>query len=104
MDAMGYDIHLFTDPATESDAVVYRVGPTGYRLARTTAAGPPRRSTVPLTLSPHGAPRLTESQAVARLEGAELPFLFFAHPGTGRGRVLYRRYDGHLGLIAGAAS
>ncbi len=29
MDAMDYDIHLFTDPATETDAVVYRVGPTG---------------------------------------------------------------------------
>ncbi|MQS17066.1 hypothetical protein F7Q99_33975 [Streptomyces kaniharaensis] len=103
MDAMDYDIHLFTDPATETDAVVYRVGPTGYRLARTTAAAPPRRGAVPLTVSPHGAPRLTERQAVDRLVCAELPFLFFANPETGRGRVLYRRFDGHLGLIAGAA-
>lgn len=101
MDAMDYDIHLFTDPATETDAVVYRVGPTGYRLARTVAAGPPGRRTVPITLSPHGAPRLTEAQAVERLEGAELPFLFFAQPADGRGRVLYRRFDGRLGLIAG---
>ncbi|WP_033330821.1 sigma 54 modulation/S30EA ribosomal C-terminal domain-containing protein [Streptomyces novaecaesareae] len=103
MDAMDYDIHLFTDPATETDAVVYRVGPTGYRLARTVAAGPPGRRTAPITLSPHGAPRLTEAQAVDRLEGAELPFLFFAHPVSGRGRVLYRRFDGRLGLIAGRA-
>ncbi|MFJ9453569.1 sigma 54 modulation/S30EA ribosomal C-terminal domain-containing protein [Kitasatospora sp. NPDC101447] len=103
MDAMDYDIHLFTDPATETDAVVYRVGPTGYRLARTVAAGPPGRRTVPITLSPHGAPRLTEAQAVERLEGAELPFLFFAQPADGRGRVLYRRFDGRLGLIAGRA-
>ncbi|MER7578734.1 sigma 54 modulation/S30EA ribosomal C-terminal domain-containing protein [Kitasatospora sp. NPDC097691] len=103
MDAMDYDIHLFTDPATETDAVVYRVGPTGYRLARTVAAGPPGRRTAPITLSPHGAPRLTEAQAVERLEGAELPFLFFAHPADGRGRVLYRRFDGRLGLIAGRA-
>ncbi|MER7756771.1 sigma 54 modulation/S30EA ribosomal C-terminal domain-containing protein [Kitasatospora sp. NPDC097643] len=103
MDAMDYDIHLFTDPATETDAVVYRVGPTGYRLARTTAAAPPRRGSVPLTLSPCAAPRLSEAQAVGRLVDAELPFLFFAHPVSGRGRVLYRRFDGHLGLIAGKA-
>ncbi|GHF59822.1 hypothetical protein GCM10018790_42170 [Kitasatospora xanthocidica] len=101
MDAMDYDIHLFTDPATETDAVVYRVGPTGYRLARTVAAGPPGRRTAPITLSPHGAPRLTEAGAVDRLVGAELPFLFFADPVNGRGRVLYRRFDGRLGLIAG---
>ncbi|MBV2155365.1 sigma 54 modulation/S30EA ribosomal C-terminal domain-containing protein [Kitasatospora sp. SUK 42] len=101
MDAMDYDIHLFTDPATETDAVVYRVGPTGYRLARTLPAGPSGRRTSPITLSPHGAPRLTEEQAVDRLAGAELPFLFFAHPAGGRGRVLYRRFDGRLGLIAG---
>ncbi|GAA1403052.1 dormancy-associated translation inhibitor [Kitasatospora putterlickiae] len=103
MDAMDYDIHLFTDPATETDAVVYRVGPTGYRLARTVAAGPPTRPAVPLTLSPCGAPELTEDQAVDRLNGAELPYLFFAQPGSGRGRVLYRRFDGGLGLIAAAS-
>ncbi|MGA5820957.1 sigma 54 modulation/S30EA ribosomal C-terminal domain-containing protein [Kitasatospora sp. NPDC094028] len=101
MDAMDYDIHLFTDPATGTDAVVYRVGPTGYRLARTLPAGPAARRSSPITLSPHGAPRLTEEEAVDRLAAAELPFLFFAHPASGRGRVLYRRFDGHLGLVSG---
>ncbi|MFE9424721.1 sigma 54 modulation/S30EA ribosomal C-terminal domain-containing protein [Kitasatospora sp. NPDC006697] len=101
MDAMDYDIHLFTDPATETDAVVYRVGPTGYRLARTAVAAPPPASAVPLTLSPYAAPVLTQEQAVERLASAELPFLFFTEPGNGRGRVLYRRFDGELGLIAG---
>ncbi|MEU6239232.1 sigma 54 modulation/S30EA ribosomal C-terminal domain-containing protein [Kitasatospora sp. NPDC047058] len=100
MDAMDFDIHLFTDPATETDAVVYRVGPTGYRLTRTVAAGPPTRPAVPFTLSPNGAPQLTAHQAVERLSAADLPFLFFAQPGTRRGRVLYRRFDGRLGLIA----
>ncbi|MFJ8436315.1 sigma 54 modulation/S30EA ribosomal C-terminal domain-containing protein [Kitasatospora sp. NPDC094019] len=102
MDAMDYDIHLFTDPATETDAVVFRVGPTGYRLARTVAAGPPTRPAVPMTLSPCGAPELSEEQAVERLTLAELPHLFFAQPGSGRGRVLYRRFDGGLGLIGAA--
>ncbi|MEV0534507.1 sigma 54 modulation/S30EA ribosomal C-terminal domain-containing protein [Kitasatospora sp. NPDC050463] len=102
MDAMDFDIHLFTDPATETDAVVYRTGPTGYRLARTAAAGPPTRPVVPFTLSPVGAPELTEVRAVDRLCAADLPFLFFTQPGTRRGRVLYRRFDGLLGLIAAA--
>ncbi|MCZ2527758.1 sigma 54 modulation/S30EA ribosomal C-terminal domain-containing protein [Streptomyces sp. HB2AG] len=102
MDAMDYDVHLFTDPDTERDAVVYRVGPTGYRVARTVAAGPPQRSGVPLTLSAHGVPRLDEAQAVERLRRTESPFLFFARPGSDRGRVLYRRFDGHYGLIEGA--
>lgn len=100
MDAMDFDVHLFTDPATETDAVVYRVGPTGYRLARTLAAAPPHAATVPMTLNPCSAAKLTEHQAVDRLAAAALPFLFYADPADGRGRVLYRRYDGGLGLIA----
>lgn len=34
MDAMDYDVHLFTDAETGEDAVVYRAGPSGLRLAR----------------------------------------------------------------------
>ncbi|WP_051738435.1 sigma 54 modulation/S30EA ribosomal C-terminal domain-containing protein [Kitasatospora setae] len=102
LDAMDYDIHLFTDPATETDAVVHRIGPTGYRLARTLPAGPPHRPATPLTLSPLPAPPLTDRQAAARLTTADLPYLFFADPATRRGRVLYRRLDGHLALLTGA--
>ncbi|GGR02473.1 sigma 54 modulation/S30EA ribosomal C-terminal domain-containing protein [Kitasatospora griseola] len=102
LDAMDYDIHLFTDPATETDAVVHRVGPTGYRLARTRPAAPPQRPATPLTLSPHPAPPLTDRQAAARLTAAELPYLFFADPVTHRGRLLYRRLDGDLALVVPA--
>ncbi|MEV7211781.1 sigma 54 modulation/S30EA ribosomal C-terminal domain-containing protein [Kitasatospora cineracea] len=101
LDAMDYDIHLFTDPATETDAVVHRLGPTGYRLARTRPAGPPSHPATPLTLSPHPAPPLTDHQAAARLTAADLPHLFFTHPTTHRGRILYRRLDGHLTLLTG---
>ncbi|WP_329140012.1 sigma 54 modulation/S30EA ribosomal C-terminal domain-containing protein [Streptomyces sp. NBC_01476] len=102
MDAMDYDIHLFTDAETEADAVVYRVGPTGYGLARTVAAGPPPHRGVPFTLSPRPVPHLTRDQAAARMVKVGLPFLFFTDPECGLGRVLYRRFDGGLGLIAGA--
>ncbi|MDI2125468.1 sigma 54 modulation/S30EA ribosomal C-terminal domain-containing protein [Yinghuangia seranimata] len=100
MDAMDYDIHLFVDPDTETEAVVYRVGPTGYRVARTVAAGPPKDNRgIPWTLQPGAANRLTDEQAVDRLEKARLPHLFYADPDTGFGRVLYRRFDGHYGLL-----
>jgi Sigma 54 modulation/S30EA ribosomal protein C terminus len=101
MEYLDYDVHLFADAGTGQDAVVYRAGPTGYRLARLRPAGGPR-SGVPagLTVSPHPAPRLTERQAVARLDRTGQPFLFFAGAAGGRGRLLYRRYDGHYGMIS----
>jgi ribosome-associated translation inhibitor RaiA len=103
MDQMDYDFHLFTEKATGGDAVVYRGGSTGYRLARL-ASGPRwlGLSDVPMTISPHPAPQLTVSEATNRLDVAGLPFVFFADASTGRGCVLYHRYDGHYGLITPA--
>jgi len=37
--------------------------------------------------------------AAARLEAAGQPFLFFINAGTGRGNLIYHRYDGHYALI-----
>lgn len=100
MDHLDYDFHLFTEAATGTDAVVYRDGPTGYRLARL-ASGPDwlGLSEVPMTLSPHPAPELTVGGARRRLEETGWPFVFFADTETKRGAVLYHRYDGHYGLI-----
>jgi hypothetical protein len=105
MDAMDYDVHLFTDAETGEDAVVYRAGPSGLRLARQcsmrhpamsdTAASPPLQ----LTVNPHHTPILTEAAALCRLRDHGLPFLFFTDQATGRSRLLYLRYDANLGLI-----
>jgi hypothetical protein len=54
---------------------------------------------VPITLSPHPAQRLTVAEARQRLESTAAPFVFFEHAETGRGNLLYHRYDGHYGLI-----
>ena len=105
MDAMDYNFHLFTDADTGLDSVIYRAGPTGYRLARTaTGPGTPGESTaVPLTVSPQPAPQLTVAEAVERLELTGWPFVFFVNTDGERGSVLYHRYDGHYGLITPAA-
>jgi len=47
--------------------------------------------------------RPSAAVAAYRLVTCWLPYLFYTCPGTGRGRVLYRRYDGDLGLLLPAA-
>ncbi|MER7506609.1 sigma 54 modulation/S30EA ribosomal C-terminal domain-containing protein [Nonomuraea pusilla] len=104
MEQSDYDFHLFTEAATGQDSVVYRAGPRsrgdGYRMAqldpRPGLLGPVRAA---LTVSPVPAPVLTEQEAVERLEFTGRPFVFYADAATGRGCVLYHRYDGHYGLI-----
>lgn len=100
MDAMDYDAHLFTDAATGEDAVVYWAGPLGVRLARQRRMHPPGNSGEPLlTVNPRPTRTFTEQDAAMRLCAYGLPFLFFTAATDGRGRLLYRRYDGDLGLV-----
>jgi hypothetical protein len=55
---------------------------------------------LPLTINAHKVPVLTEREAVAHLAQGWLPYVFYTDRTTGRGHLLYRRYDGDLGLIA----
>ncbi|MEU6586249.1 sigma 54 modulation/S30EA ribosomal C-terminal domain-containing protein [Nocardia sp. NPDC046763] len=103
MDALDYDAHLFTDLDTGEDAIVYWAGPLGVRMARQRRLCPPRDfEHLPLTMNPHPTRILTESAAALRLCGHGLPFLFFTDADDDRGRLLYRRYDGDLGLVIAA--
>lgn len=103
LEMMDYHFHLFTEIGTGEDSVVYRTGPTGYRLAQVSPhAHPVAEAAVPLTVSNQPAPRLALADAKQRLDITGLPFVFFADDDTGRGQVLYHRYDGHYGLITPA--
>ncbi|WP_236795428.1 sigma 54 modulation/S30EA ribosomal C-terminal domain-containing protein [Amycolatopsis sp. GM8] len=100
MDVMDYDFHLFVDADTGQDSMVHRIGPTGYRLARLSGLRPPAPpASMPWTINVHDIPRLTPGQAAGRLDTTEMPYRFFRDTATGRGSVLYRRYDGHYGLL-----
>ena len=101
MDLLDYDFHLFIEAGTNQDSVIYRSGPTGYRLAQVKPLPAPRLAEfeLPVTLSPQPAPRLTVEQATERLGLLGLPFVFFVDADQNRGCVLYHRYDGHYGLI-----
>jgi hypothetical protein len=102
MELLDYDFHLFTEHETGQDSVVYRSG-AGYRLAQ---VDPDPRRLGPLdasiAVSEVPAPVLTLTQATAHLESLGRPFLFFVDEATGRGDLIYHRYDGHYGLITPA--
>jgi hypothetical protein len=102
---LDYEFHLFVEAGTGQDALLCRAGVTGYRLTLVTppAAGAVSVSPLPLTVSAEPAPRLSVEEAIARSNESGLPFLFFLDPGRNRGAVLYRRYDGHYGLITPSA-
>ncbi|CAN3127402.1 ribosome hibernation promotion factor [Mycobacterium sp. smrl_JER01] len=104
MELLDYDFHLFTESASGTAAVVYRGGPTGYRLALVAPAiaaeVAPYEGLV--TISPQPLPCLQEQEAIERLALLDLPFLFYIDAAQGRAAVLYRRYDGAYGLITPA--
>ena len=60
-----------------------------------TAAAAPLR----LVVHSHHIPIFAEADAVHRLCDDAVPFVFFTDKATGRGRLLYCRYDANLGLI-----
>lgn len=85
MELLDHDFHLFENADTGDDAVVYRTPDGGLRIAE---------SPVEETLE----------QAIERLETAGERFVFFRDAQTGRGNVVYHRYDGHYGLIVPATA
>jgi hypothetical protein len=91
-------LDLFTERVTGADSVVYTTV-RGYRVAQAEprpdlVAGPSGRG------SGSAGEMVSFSEVPApRLAGLEQPFIFFAEPGSGRGNLLYFRYDGDLGLI-----
>lgn len=101
--AMDYDAYLFTDAETGEDAVVHRSGPTGLQLSRQRSMHPPVGTGTPVpTVNPRATPVLTAAAAAAHMAAGWLPFLFFTDPATGRGNLVYRRYDGGAGLVTPA--
>ncbi len=100
MESLDFDFHLFTDAETGEDCVVHRGAAGGYQLA--TAFGRQDHGAAPrgVAVDPRPAPRLTVAEAKQRLDAAAWPFVFFVNPVIGRGAVLYRRYDGHYGLVS----
>ena len=100
MDLLGHEFYLFVDRDSGHDAVVRRTQ-DGYAVRGDLA--PPTDAAVPVSYDGL-APMLSIDEARTRLDLAGEPFVFFVDSDTGRGQVLYLRYDGHYGLIEAAGA
>ena len=104
LEMLDYEFHLFTELVTGTDSVIY-VTDDGYRIAQVDPR-PDLLELEPLgsavTLSEVQAPRLELADAATQLEASGLAFMFFVNDQTGRGNLIYHRYDGHYGLITPA--
>ena len=98
MELLGHDFYLFTDVASGKEALIFRKSDGGFGLRGEVGVAELSRSVAEVDFQ-GPAPTMTEEDAVAHLNRAGEPFVFYLSPTSGRGRVLYRRYDGHYGLI-----
>ncbi|GAA2149047.1 HPF/RaiA family ribosome-associated protein [Nocardioides koreensis] len=94
MDLLDHDFYLFTDVGSGEPALVHRLPEGGYGVK-----GAASEEAVAAVTHEPSPPQLTDAEARIRLEADSEPFVFYLDAGTGHGRVLYRRYDGHYGLI-----
>jgi hypothetical protein len=100
MEQLDYDFYLFCDLASGSDAIIERVDNGSYRLTRSAPLSiDPGPTAARIEVSGTDVPVLSLSDVIERLDVGVEPHIFFANATTGRGNVLYRRYDGHYGLI-----
>jgi ribosome-associated translation inhibitor RaiA len=85
---LDYDFHLFTDALTGEDSLLFRL-PVGGSAVWTLS-------------SPQPAPAMKEAQAAERLDLVGERFVLYRDTDSGRAAVMYRRYDGHYGVITAA--
>jgi ribosome-associated translation inhibitor RaiA len=99
LDVLDHRFFLFTDAEDGEDSIVFE-NEDGVSIRRLSGGDPPGIERHPrLAVDARSAPELSEDEARVRLDVSGAPFTFFRHAGTGRGTVLYRRYDGHYGMI-----
>ncbi len=103
MELLDHDFYLFTGRVSGADAVVYHrddgrlgvIGPSGIGWSG-------EEDGILLEESRMDGPQALED-AVAEMNVLNHRFLYFTNADSGRGNVIYVRYDGHYGLIEPAA-
>jgi ribosome-associated translation inhibitor RaiA len=103
LEMLDHDFFLFRNAETREPNVIMRSPNGGYELIQPTPVEPEQVSEwTPIRTSRLVPSRLTLDQATTILDLGDEPFVFFLDAQTGQGNVVYRRYDGHYGLITPA--
>ncbi|HLI31263.1 MAG TPA: ribosome-associated translation inhibitor RaiA [Solirubrobacteraceae bacterium] len=97
---LDHDFFLFHDAVADVDAVVYRRedGGAGLIEAASPDASQGRSDSLVPERSRFSGP-IQIAQAVSEMNALSHRFLFFINAESGRGNVIYMRYDGDYGLI-----
>jgi ribosomal subunit interface protein len=104
LELLDHDFLLFRNAETAEDNVIHRLPGRGYALIEPTKHADRLESCVgPITSSPQVPGRMSLADSTGLLDLGAEPFVFFIDSRSGRGNVVYRRYDGHYGLVAPAA-
>jgi hypothetical protein len=100
LERMDYEFHFFREETTDQASLVCRTGPGSFRLIQLEPDSQVRDSSRPLVVDRTPVARRTVGEALSRLDLTGRPFEFFADKTTGRGRVVYARYDGHYAMLS----
>lgn len=104
LEILGHDFYLFTELDTGQDSVIHYAGVDGHLELMQVAdsVSIPDGIAVPVRPSTLIPTESTLAEAQDRLDTGLEPFVFFINTDSGRGNVIYRRFDGHYGLITPA--
>lgn len=100
MRMLDHDFHLFTNEATGEENVVF-LGEDGVLHLKQTSRSE-GAFVEPVVIDPAPAPVLSVREAIEALDVAGGAFLFFVERDRRRGAAVYRRFDGHYGLVSAA--
>jgi ribosome-associated translation inhibitor RaiA len=95
---LDHAFYLFHDLETDADAVVYRRDDGRIGLIHPADVSP-RGYEGPIREASRVSEPITVEAAVAEMNVLDHRFLFFVNGDSGRGNVIYLRYDGNYGLI-----
>lgn len=98
LEQLGHEFYLFVEETTGADAVV-RAAADEYELRIAGDATVDPDPALPVASVRNSPPVLTLAEAKEHLEASGDRHVFFVSTETGRGNVLYRRFDGHYGLV-----
>ena len=94
---LDHDFHVFADEASGEDTLVHSRPDSVRALRRRNGSG---SYVAPFVLDAEQVPTIEVEDAIEQLNLIDDPFVFFVDASSGRGAVLYRRYDGHYGLVS----